>query len=327
MIRPARLHTAASAPRPRGSTRDRRPLPDLVATAAVALSLALALAVAGAAAAQPAGGGPGAAQAAIDEGDRSWTTRAEGSKGGTAEAGPVEASLAAYRRAAELDPESIEARWRLMRALYFKGEHVVTDAAAKRDVFDAGKKVGEETLAIVRRKAGASAGRPLEKASPVELVPWVKGRRDVTAAFLWAAVDWGKWAIVFGKTAAVRQGAAAKIRDYCEAVIALDPAFEDAGGYRVLGRLHHQTPAVPFFTGWASREKALANLRLAVKGAPRNFVNRLYLAEAMWDYEKGSRQEARAMLEALAAEKPSAEWVVEDARAQEDARALLAAWR
>lgn len=331
MIRIARLRATAPGPLPPGSARagrSSRRRPARTATAA----LALLVAVAGRAAAQSVPSAPGdapadAARAAIEEGDRSWSARAEGSRGGTALAGPVGAAIGAYRRAASLAPESIEARWRLMRALYFEGEHVATDVAAKRDVFDAGKKVGEEALAIVRRQAGASAGRSLEKASPVELVPFVKGRRDVTAAFLWAAVDWGKWAIVFGKTAAVKQGAAAKIRDYCEAVIALDPGFEDAGGYRVLGRLHHQTPAVPFFTGWASREKALANLRLAVKGAGANFVNRLYLAEAMWDYEKGSRPQARATLEALVAQTPSTEWKVEDARAQEDARALLAAWR
>ena len=70
------------------------------------------------------------------------------------------------------------------------------------------------------------------------------------------SVDWGKWALVFGKTAAVKQGAAAKIRDYAQAVILLDPAYDGGGGYRVLGRLHHQTPAVPFFTGWASRARS-----------------------------------------------------------------------
>lgn len=60
--------------------------------------------------------------------------------------------------------------------------------------------------------------------------------------------------------------------------------------------------------------------------SPKNFVNRLYLAEATWDYEKEKRPEARRMLEALVADAPTAGLPVEDARAQEDARALLAAW-
>jgi len=94
----------------------------------------------------------------------------------------------------------------------------------------------------------------------------------------------------------------------------------------VLGRLHHQTPSIPFVTGWASRAEALKNLRAAVDVAPRNFVNRLYLAEALHDYEKDRRAEARKMLESLVADTPSAALAVEDARAQEDARALLSAW-
>src|SRR5207247_1895773 len=102
---------------------------------------------------------------------------------------------------------------------------------------------------------------------------------------------------------------------------------EDGGGYRVLGRLHHQTPAVPFLTGWASRGEALANLKHAVDVGPKNFINRLYLADALWDYEKGRRGEARAMLEALVKDTPSPEYPVEDRKAQEDARALMTQWK
>ena len=264
--------------------------------------------------------------AALAEGDAVWARRAEGARAGTALAGPVDAALASYRRALDASPGSLEARWRIMRALYFLGEHATAGAEDKKRVFDQGRALGDETLDLIRKEAGVAAGRPLPKATPVELVPFVRGRKDVTACFLWAAVDWGKWSLAFGKMQAVKQGAAAKIRDYATAVIELDPAFEDGGGYRVLGRLHHQTPSVPFLTGWASRGEALKNLRLAVQVAPRNFINRLYLAEAMWDYEKDRRPEARKMLEELVAETPSAAAPVEDARAQEDARLLLASW-
>lgn len=262
----------------------------------------------------------------LTELDAAWARRADGAEGGTAREGSVEPVLAAGRAVLASTPGSLEARWKLMRAFYFKGEHATAGNAAKRAVFDEGKALGEETLDLIRREAGIAAGKDLSKATPVELVPYVKGRANVVPCFLWAAVNWGKWAIVFGKTAAARQGAAAKIRDYATAVVRLDPSYDEGGGYRVLGRLHHQTPAIPFVTGWASRADALRNLHLAVEAAPRNFVNRLYLAEALWDYEKGKRPEARRMLEALAGERPSAALAVEDARAQEDARALLADW-
>jgi tetratricopeptide (TPR) repeat protein len=271
-------------------------------------------------------GAAGAGSPALAEADAAWARRAEGARGGEAAASSVEAIVAAARKAVAGDPGDLEARWKLMRALYFQGEHATTGTEAKKKVFDEGKRFGEETLDLIRKEAGSAVGKDLSKATPVELVPHLKGRADVTGCFLWSAVDWGKWALVFGKSAAARQGAAAKIRDYATAVIGLDPGFDEGGGYRVLGRLHHQTPSIPFVTGWASRAAALQNLRAAVDVAPRNFVNRLYLAEALHDYEKGRRTEARRMLEELVADAPSAALAVEDARAQEEARVLLAAF-
>jgi hypothetical protein len=258
--------------------------------------------------------------------DRLWALRSEGSKGGHASSTPIDLTIDACRAALAVEPESLEVRWRLMRALYFKGEHATDDSTAKRMLFDEGRTVAEQTLSILRREAGREGHRDLGKATPVELVPYVRGIPAALPSFLWASVDWGKWALVFGKTAAVKQGAAAKIRDYAQAVILLDPAYDGGGGYRVLGRLHHQTPAVPFFTGWASRSEALRNLRLAVEAGPRNLVGRQFLAEAVWDYESSHRAEARAMLEKLLAETPDPDFLVEDRKTQEEARQLLKDW-
>ncbi|MGE5717301.1 MAG: hypothetical protein ACM369_11680 [Acidobacteriota bacterium] len=258
--------------------------------------------------------------------DRLWALRAEGSTGGHALSGPVDLVIDACRAALSARPDSLEVRWRLMRALYFKGEHTANDNAEKRTIFDEGRTVAEQTLIIMRGEAGREAHRDLSRATPVELVPYVKKNATAAPAFLWAAVDWGKWALAFGKTAAVKQGAASKIRDYAQAVILLDPAYDGGGGYRVLGRLHHQTPAIPFFTGWASRTQALKNLRLAVEAGPRNLVGRQFLAEAMWDYESARRAEARAMLEKILAETPDPDDLVEDRKTQEESAQLLKDW-
>jgi len=267
---------------------------------------------------------PASALAACDV---HWARRAEGAEGSHAKPQEIDAAVAACRKAAEESKDALEPRWKLMRALYFKGEYTTSDPEAQKAIFDGGRKVGEEAFAIAKKLAASKQpGASFEKAGPLELAPVLKDDRDAVASFLWAAVDWGKWALVFGKSAAVKQGAAAKIRDYATAVIRMDPAFEDGGGYRVLGRLHHQTPSVPFFTGWASRSEALKNLELAVKTGPKNFINRLYLADALWEYEKSRRAEARSMLEALVKDTPSAEYPVEDKKAQEDAQKLLAQW-
>lgn len=276
--------------------------------------------------AQDAGTAPAAEAASLVEGDAHWAKRDEGATGGQAAPDRTDAAIAAYRRALAASPDSLEARWRLMRALYFRGEHVAVEIEEKKKLFAAGRDLGEEALALLRRKASAAGAAKAERASPVELVPHVRALPAALPSFFWAGVDWGKWALVFGKSAAVKQGAAAKIRDYAQATILLDAAFEEGGGYRVLGRLHHQTPAVPFLTGWASRAEALRNLRLAVKAAPRNFLNRLYLAEAMWDYEKEKRPNARAALTALLSETPAPEVAVEERRAQDEAKALLSRW-
>jgi len=262
----------------------------------------------------------------LADADRLWAERSLDSKGGEASAPRAAALVAECRKAVELDPGSLEPRWRLMRALYFEGEHATTVAAEKKRIFDEGKKVGEESLEIVRQSVAKATGRKTADETPVQLAPDARGVPGIVPTFLWAGIDWGKWALVFGKTAAVRKGAAAKIRDYAAAVVLLDPSYESGAGYRVLGRLHHQTPAIPFFTMWASRDEALKNLRLAYDTGPKHFYNRLYLAEAMWDYEKVKRPEARKMLEELIAANPSVDYLVEDRRAQEDARALLAAW-
>jgi hypothetical protein len=262
----------------------------------------------------------------LAEADRLWALRAEGSTGGRARAEAIEPVIAASRAALAKEPDSVAARGRLMRALYFKGEHALDDVTAKRDVFDEGRKVAEEALGLLRRDASKASGKDFSKASPVELAPHLKGRSDAVDAFYWAAADWGKWSLAFGKMAAVKQGAAAKIRDYAQAVILLDPSFNGGGGYRILGRLHHQTPSVPFLTGWASRTEALKNLRLAVATGPKDFLGRQFLAEAIWDYEPEKHGEARALMQALVDEAPQPEWLVECRRSQEDAAAKLREW-
>lgn len=213
-----------------------------------------------------------------------------------------------------------------MRALYFKGEHTTRVPDEQKRIFEEGKKAGEEALTVIRKRVSSVTGRPADKDGPVALAPAAKTIPGAAATFLWTGINWGKWALVFGKTAAARQGAAAKIRDDAEAVILIDPGFEEGAGYRLLGRVHHQTPSIPFITGWASRSLALRNLRIAVEKGPGHFYNRLYWAEVLHDYEPSRRDEAKKILEALVADTPTAGFLVEDLRVQEEARADLRAW-
>ena len=48
---------------------------------------------------------------------------------------------------------------------------------------------------------------------------------------------------------------------FSEVVIDIDEEIEEAGGHRVLGRLHSEAPKLPFFTGWVDRKTAVSELR------------------------------------------------------------------
>ena len=61
----------------------------------------------------------------------------------------------------------------------------------------------------------------------------------------------------------------------------LNGAYNQAGPLRVLGRLYHKAPAWPLSVG--DLQKAVQMLRAAVKFAPENSTNHLYLAEVLID--------------------------------------------
>ena len=115
-----------------------------------------------------------------------------------------------------------------------------------------------------------------------------------------------------------------RVRHYGEVAVALDERYADAGGHRLLGRLHTLAPKIPFFTGWVDHDKAVSELRRAVELGPGDPTNSLYLAEALLEFQPEKRAEAVALLRRLAGEKPSPEHLVEEEKVLAQARALLA---
>jgi len=262
------------------------------------------------------------ATAAIARGDAAWERRGEGHVGGRAAAGPIGEAVAAYDEAAQSDPQSLEARWKLMRALYFQGEYVAASDDEKKAVFGRGREVGEAALDLLAQPLGGRA--KLDRMKPPEIATALAQRPEALPIYFWSAVNWGLWGEAFGKFAAARQGVAGKIRDDCAVVLRLDERYERAGGHRVLGRLHARAPSIPFFTGWIDRDTAIAELRKARELAPEEPLNTLYLAEALLEYRPQSRAEAQALLRELVSQPGEPDRPVEWAKAQEQARALLA---
>ncbi|HYC90245.1 MAG TPA: hypothetical protein VEO54_13600 [Thermoanaerobaculia bacterium] len=259
--------------------------------------------------------------AQVAEGDKHFAGRAEGAQGARAKAGPIDAAIAAYQRAVAADPADLEAHGKLLRAWRFKGAYVAANNEQKKQIYGAAKAAGEKAIAAAYKKLGVNEKTPEKQvADAARQVP------GAASVFLFDAVNWGEWALAYGKLAAARQGAADRIRREATIAHLADPRLEAGAPSRVLGRLHDQTPRVPFLTGWASSKEALRFLNESLKVDPDNKLTMLFLAEALVANDSATKPQAVQILRGVINNPNSAEYPVEDAAAVEDAKALLAKW-
>jgi len=84
-----------------------------------------------------------------------------------------------------------------------------------------------------------------------------------------------------------------QIMDGLKRSLALDETYDQAGAHRVLGRIYFEAPGWPLSVG--DREKSLEQLTAAVRLAPDNSTNHLYLAETL--LAMGRKAPARGELE------------------------------
>lgn len=258
------------------------------------------------------------------EGDRQYAARATGSHGGRAVAGSIDAAIAAYQRALAQNPNDVEAHAKLLRAYRFKGAYVAASNDEKKKIYSVAKTAGQAALAVVGRLLTSRGVKP--DAPEKNVAAAARAIPGAVEVYLWDAINWGEWALAYGKMAAARQGAADTIRR--EAMIAhlIDPAIEAGAPARVLGRLHDQTPRIPFITGWASSKEAVKFLEDSLKHDPTNKVTLVFLAEALVSNDSASKQRAVQLLRATISGPIHPEYAVEDAAAMDDARALLKKW-
>jgi tetratricopeptide (TPR) repeat protein len=257
------------------------------------------------------------AATSIAAGDDAWSHRAEGAEEDRAASAPIAEAIAAYEAALEADPRNLEAMWKLERALHFQGTFTAMSPAERERVWERGTELAERSLAILHGDSG------WQDREPAAVAAEVTDRPLGAAIHFFAAVHWGLWGETKGSMAAVRQGIAKRIRDHALVAVALDETFEGGAPRRFLGRLHAVAPRVPFFTGWVSREEAIEQLERAVEIGPGHLTNRLYLAEALLEHDPERRDEALREIEAVIAATPAADNLVEDRRAQVEARAAL----
>ena len=267
-----------------------------------------------------------AASAQVADGDQHWALRAEGHQSGHAKAPHVDAAIAAYQRAVTQNPNDLEARWKLLRAIRFKGAYVASSSDEKKQIYSTAKKAGEDTLAVVDRLLSAKGMKSVSKATEKQVADVAKAIPGADEVYLWDAVNWGEWALAYGKMAAVREGAADRIRREATIAMLMDPKLEGGAPSRVLGRLHDQTPRIPFITGWASNREALRFLNESLKADPTNKITKVFLAEAMVNGNSDTKPQAIQSLKELLTTPNDPNYEVEQAAAQDDARALLKEW-
>jgi hypothetical protein len=267
-----------------------------------------------------------AAPAQIAEGDQHWAARAEGHQSGRAKATHVDAAIAAYQRAVAQNPNDLEARWKLLRALRFKGAYVASSNDEKKPIYTTAKKAGEDALALVDRHLSAKGLRSISKATEKQVADVARTVPGADEIYFWDAVNWGEWALAYGKMKAAREGAAGTIRREATIAMLIDPKLEGGGPARVLGRLHDQTPRIPFITGWASGREAIRFLNESLKIEPTNKITRVFLAEAMVNENSDTKPQQIQALREVISTPNNPEYEVEQAAAQDDARALLKKW-
>jgi tetratricopeptide (TPR) repeat protein len=248
-----------------------------------------------------------------------WTQRAEGADGSQARAEPVAAAIAAYERAIEADPDDLEARWKLLRAYHFQGDHVLRNRDDRLALYERTRLLADEARTLLVRRAG----QPIDRSETQKLAKALRDEPWAVEIYLQSAIHWGLWGDNTGKMKAAREGVGGKLRDFAQTAIELDEHADAAGGHRFMGRLHTEAPKIPFVTGWVDRKTAVRSLERACQLAGQEPYNQLYLADAWLRFRKDRRSEAIERLETLIATPPRAGFAVEDAAAIRDAKEIL----
>jgi len=254
--------------------------------------------------------------------DLAWRDRARGyATRGVVDPEPVERAIESWQRELVLRPDDASLRFRLIEALYFSGHFAARDRTQERARADRTLELALDTYQrVVSAAAPEAQRRDLDAAAEAALE---RDLRDAAPAHFWCAISWGVWAMTHGNLAAARRDAAGHIRRHAEVLIELDPRYADAGGWRLLGRLHTATPKIPFVTGWIDRRLGIDLLRRARATSDRDARNALFLAEALLDHAPDRRAEALALLREVAARSPAPERVIEESETIDAARRRL----
>ena len=246
--------------------------------------------------------------ASLARADSLYALRSQGAEGDRALRTTITAAIAAYEEVAAEQPQSIEIKWKLLRALFFEGQYTGYSRPERQAWYSEAVDHAEESLAEAAELCGGNK-------------TWKRGRRpqvarhcntdDAAQLYLWSAVAWAQWGRASGAVDAVRHGMAAKLNDYAQRVIELDPHCEQGGGQRLLASLHARLPKIPFITGFVRRDQAIPMANAALEIDANHPGNRYIHATVLLRVAPERYAEAEATLKALANEEARGPWRVE----------------
>lgn len=104
----------------------------------------------------------------------------------------------------------------------------------------------------------------------------IQERPREVAGHYWLALNLGGLAEMNGDLSMIPE-----IVKQMKIAVALDASYNQAGPHRVLGRVYYEAPSWPLSVG--DLQKSVQHLRQAVKLAPTNSTNHLFLAETLLD--------------------------------------------
>jgi hypothetical protein len=219
------------------------------------------------------------------------------------------------------EPENLEARWKLLRALHFKGEFVLESKKDRHDLYKWGRDIADTGRLQIEARYGLRKG--FFRTKPEDVVASVGDQADVAEYCFWAAANWGLWGHYSGKMISALTGLVYKIRQLAEIMVLMDESIENGGGHRLLGQFHARVPRVPFFTWWADKDLAISELRLSLQLAPNDLLSKMYLAQALLKFRPEESKEAINLLYDIVNGIPNPERLVEDIEVIKNAKVLL----
>ena len=118
-----------------------------------------------------------------------------------------------YEIALAASPESLEVRWKLLRALHFAGDFAAQEVRERRAIFERARDVSENGLDLLAGRVGSDVR--LEEMDSEAMIGLLEttdvSPRDVARVYFWSAINWGVWGRDVGLLKAVREGVANRL--------------------------------------------------------------------------------------------------------------------